>query len=158
MKRVIKYFLMLALLVLVVLQFIRPEANADGYGSVAAFEAETAPSEEVKAILRANCYDCHSNHTEYPWYSYIAPVSYYLDDHIRHGKGSFNVSKWEHFSAKKKDHKLEELTEEVEKGTMPLDSYAWIHGELSEADSETLIQWATIARLKYADELKVSTH
>ena len=156
MKKVIKYFLLLALAVLVVLQFIRPEANDGGYETVAAFEAETTPSEEVKAILRTNCYDCHSNQTEYPWYSYIAPVSYYLDDHIRHGKGEFNVSKWETFSVKKKDHKLEEVIEEVEEGHMPLDSYTWLHGDLSEDDADALIEWATLARLKYADELKVS--
>ncbi len=156
MKKVIKFVLILALVALVVMQFIRPEANDGGYETVAAFEAETTPSDEVKAILRTNCYDCHSNQTEYPWYSYIAPISYYLDDHIRHGKGEFNVSKWEEFTVKKKDHKLEEVIEEVEEGHMPLDSYTMLHGELSEDEVKALIQWATLARLKYADELKVS--
>jgi hypothetical protein len=157
MKKIIRYILIFALLVLVVLQFIRPEANNEGYETVAAFEVETTPSEEIKGILRANCYDCHSNQTEYPWYSYIAPFSYYLDDHIRHGKGEFNTSKWESYSVKKKDHKLEELMEEVEKGAMPLDSYTWIHGKLSKDDAKALIEWAALARLKYAEQLKVSS-
>lgn len=157
MKKVIKYLLLFALAVLVVLQFIRPDKNNAGYETVAAFEAETSPSTEVKEILRTNCYDCHSDHTIYPWYAEIAPVSYYLDDHVRHGKGDFNVSKWTEYSAKKKDHKLEELIEMVEKGDMPLDSYTWLHGELSEEDTKKLLQWATLARLRYANELKLSS-
>ena len=60
------------------------------------------------------------------------------------------------YSTKKKDHKLEELIEEVEEGEMPLESYAWIHGKLSKEDKEKLIQWANFARIKYQDELKVS--
>jgi len=157
MNKFIKYFLLLALGVLIVLQFIRPEPNNEGYETVVAFETETTPSQEVKAILKTNCYDCHSNQTQYPWYSYIAPFSYYLDDHIRHGKGDFNVSEWESYSAKKKDHKLEELIEMVEKGEMPLDSYTWIHGDLEKEDQKTLLEWATLARLKYADQLKISS-
>ena len=157
MKKILKYFLLLALVALVVIQFIRPDKNNSGYESVVAFEAETNPSQEVKEILKTNCYDCHSGQTQYPWYAEIAPVSYWLADHIKHGKGEFNASKWENYSVKKKDHKLEELIEMVEKGEMPLDSYTWLHGDLSEEDVKTLLQWATLARLKYANELKVSS-
>jgi outer membrane biogenesis lipoprotein LolB len=66
------------------------------------------------------------------------------------------MSAWETYSTKKKDHKLEELIEEVEGDEMPLESYAWIHGKLSKKDQEKLIQWANLARIKYQDELKVS--
>ncbi|MEL6810763.1 MAG: heme-binding domain-containing protein [Bacteroidota bacterium] len=156
MKKYIRYFLILALITLVVMQFIRPEKNSGGYESLVAFEAETKPSDEIKGILKNNCYDCHSNQTEYPWYAEIAPISYWLDDHVRHGKGDFNMSKWAEYSVKKRDHKLEELIEEVEEGEMPLNSYTWMHGNLSEEDKETLIQWATLARMQYADQLKVS--
>lgn len=156
MKKIIKYFLILALITLVVIQFIRPEKNDGGYQTVAAFENETNPSQEVKGILKTNCYDCHSNQTQYPWYWQIAPVSYWMADHIKHAKGHFNVSSWDSYSTKKKDHKLEELIEMVEKGEMPLDSYTWIHGDLSEEDRQTLLQWASLARLRYVEELKVS--
>jgi hypothetical protein len=80
----------------------------------------------------------------------------WLDDHVRHGKGEFNVSEWDDYSVKIRDHKLEELIEEVEKGHMPLDSYTWIHGDLSEDDQTLLIQWATVARLQYKNQLEVS--
>lgn len=157
MKKFIRIFLILALISLVVLQFIRPDKNNGGYESVTGFETETKPSQEVAGILKSNCYDCHSDQTQYPWYAEIAPISYYLDDHIRHGKGEFNVSKWDGYSAKKKDHKLEEVIELVEKGEMPLDSYTWLHGNLNESDTKALLLWAEVARLQYQNELKVSS-
>ena len=144
---------MLALVALIVIQFIRPEKNASGYETVVLFEKEAVPSKEVAAILKTNCYDCHSDQTQYPWYAEIAPVSYWLDEHIEHGKGHFNVSEWSSYSAKKKDHKLEELIEFVEEGEMPLDSYTWLHGDLSEEDTKLILNWAQMARLKYQKEM-----
>ncbi len=158
MKKVIKWILKLALLALIIIQFFRPNKNNEGYESMRAFETETKPSTEVVGILKTHCYDCHSNHTIYPWYAEVAPISFWLDDHIRHGKGEFNVSKWEEYSLKKKDHKLEELIEEVKEGHMPLDSYTWIHGNLSEEEKRTLLQWADLVRLNYQNELKVSSN
>ena len=71
----IKRFLMLALVALVVIQFIPVDKNEEGYESLAPFLQETKPTEEVAAILKTACYDCHSNQTTYPWYSNLAPVS-----------------------------------------------------------------------------------
>lgn len=156
MKKFIKYFFLLALGVLVVMQFFRINKNEDGYESVANFEAETTPGEDVALLLRENCYDCHSNQTNYPWYAEIAPISYWLQDHVKHGKGDFNVSEWASYSIKKKDHKLEELIEEIEKEHMPLDSYTWIHGSLTEEEKKILVQWATLARLQYRARMETS--
>ncbi|MDH7444078.1 heme-binding domain-containing protein [Aquimarina sp. 2201CG14-23] len=134
------------IVLLVIAQFFRPDKNESGYETVVAFESETSPSPEIKAMLRANCYDCHSAQTQYPWYAAITPVSYWLADHIEHGKGHFDVSVWDTYTNKKKDHKLEELIEMVEDKTMPLDSYTWIHGDLSEEDAQKLIDWAKKVR------------
>lgn len=156
MKKVIKIVLIVALIALIAIQFIRPEKNNLGYESVAAFEAETKPSPEVTAILKKQCYDCHSDQTQYPWYSEIAPASFWLSDHIKDGKKHFNVSAWENYSTKKKDHKLEEFVEMIEKNEMPLESYAFIHGDISEGDKQLLIQFADLVRLQYKNELQVS--
>jgi len=156
MKRILKYILLLALAALVIMQFIRPDKNQGGYESIAAFEADTKPTKEILEILKNNCYDCHSAETKYPWYAEIAPVSYWLADHIKHGTHHFNVSEWGSYSLKKKDHKLDELIEMVEKKEMPLDSYTWLHGNLSEEDAQLLVRWAQLVRLQYAEQLKVS--
>ncbi len=154
MKKILKYIAILALLAFVVMQFIRPDKNSEGYETVVAFENETKPSTQMAALLKENCYDCHSNQTRYPWYSEIAPASYWLRDHIKDGKKHFNVSEWEGYSVKKKEHKLEELIEMVEEGSMPLDSYTWIHGDLEETDKELMLQWAKMVRLQYVKQLE----
>lgn len=137
------------ILILVILQFFNPELNNEGYESVAAFEEETKPSPEVISIFKADCYDCHSNQTNYPWYASIAPVSFFIDHNIEEGKEHFNVSDWESYSPKKKEHKLEELIEEVEEDEMPLDSYTWLHGDLTNQEKEVLIEWALNLRKNY---------
>ena len=157
MIRLVKTILVLALLVLVVMQFFRPEKNEAGYETVMAFEEDTKPTPQVASILKTQCYDCHSDQTQYPWYSEVAPVSWWLRDHIDDGKKHFDVSAWTEYSVKKKDHKLEELIEMVEDGEMPLDSYTWIHGNLEPDDKKILLQWAGIVRLQYVDELKMSS-
>jgi len=149
----IKRFLMLVLLALVVMQFVRPTKNTDeGYGSVTAFLEETKPVAAVESTLKAACFDCHTNHTNYPWYAEVAPISYWLQDHIKHGKKHFNMSEWSKYSAKRKDHKLEELIEMVEEKEMPLDSYTWVHGEakLTDTQIKELLTWAKAARVNYS--------
>ena len=132
-------------------QFFRPEKNSGDVTLVESFEAETNVSENVKHILRATCYDCHSNNTNYPWYNAITPVNFWLNSHIEEGKEHFNVSKWEGLAAGRKDHKLDELIEEVEEGEMPLSSYKIVHGNarLSQEDITAIINWAKLARVKY---------
>jgi hypothetical protein len=149
----LKYFSILSLLTLVVIQFIKPDKNNHGYQSVSLFEKETVPTKQIAMILKNNCYDCHSDQTNYPWYNNISPINYWLEEHIVDGKKHFNVSDWEKYSARKKDHKLEELVEFVDSGEMPLDSYTWIHGDLSQKDAKLLIQWVEILRIGYQKEI-----
>lgn len=152
----IKRFLILALVVFVVMQFIRPDKNEGGYASLETFLAETKPTPAVATTLQTACYDCHSNQTNYPWYNNIAPVSFWLDDHIIDGKKHLNFSDWSAYSVKRKDHKLEEVVEMLEKGEMPLDEYTWTHGEakLSDQQIKELVQWVGAARVQYGLQLQ----
>ena len=140
---------------LVVAQFFGPEKNNGDSASMDAFLADTNPPEDVKLILKSSCFDCHSDVTRYPWYNTITPVNYWLDGHIRDGKKHFNVSDWSNYSLKKKDHKLDELIEEVEEKHMPLPSYTWTHGDanLSEGQITALVGWAKQVRSGYASQL-----
>lgn len=149
--KIVKKIAIVLLIVLIGMQFYRPEKNKAEGDYVAAFEAETQPSAEVKQILKTACYDCHSANTEYPWYNNIAPVSYWLADHIEDGKRHLNFSDWENYDSKKKDHKLEEVIEEVKEGKMPLNEYTWTHADanLSEDQISALLAWANNARANY---------
>ena len=115
------------------------------------FLEETNPPEDVKLILKSTCYNCHSNHTMYPWYNHIAPVSYWIADHIDHGKEHLNFSEWEKYDHKKKVHKLEEVVETMESGEMPLDEYKWTHpsARLSDEQRKAIIEWAEKSRILY---------
>lgn len=107
------------------------------------FIVSEKPPKEVEVLLRKICYDCHSNQINYPWYSKIAPVSWWIKDHINVGREHFNFSEWGNYPQGKKAHKAEECWEEVEEGEMPLQSYTFIHRDatLSDTDKALLINY-----------------
>ncbi|WP_417874800.1 heme-binding domain-containing protein [Xanthomarina gelatinilytica] len=154
--KIIKKILILLLVVFVVAQFFGPEKNVGELASIEPFLSETNPPENIKAILKESCYDCHSNVTRYPWYNNITPVNYWLADHVTDGKKHFNMSNWEDLSTKKKDHKFEELIEMVEEKEMPLSSFTWTHTEakLTDAQIQDMVSWAKQVRFKYSLEPK----
>ncbi|MDG5492093.1 heme-binding domain-containing protein [Psychroserpens sp. SPM9] len=154
--KILKKILFLLLIVFIIAQFFGPDRNEGDMASIDAFIADTNPPNEVHSILKNACFDCHSDVTRYPWYNKITPVNYWLADHIEHGKGHFDVSAWESYSVKKKDHKLDELIEMVEAKEMPLPSYTWTHGDakLSDEQINSIVAWAKSVRSKYSAELK----
>ncbi|MGY6647680.1 heme-binding domain-containing protein [Wenyingzhuangia sp. IMCC45574] len=145
----LKKVLLVIVIVLVGIQFIGVEKNDAATPEVDLFLAETKPSKEVQTILEAKCFDCHSNKTAYPWYSKIAPVSFWIGHHVEEGKEHLDFSNWANYDAKKKKHKLHEVEEEVEEDKMPLESYEKLHGDLTETEKEALIAWAKQAMASY---------
>lgn len=103
---------------------------------------------DIKKILINSCYDCHSYETKYPWYTNIAPISWWIEHHINEGRDELNFSVWDKYSYKRKDHKLEEIVEMVEEKEMPLKSYLPMHPEAKLTDSQRkiLIDWANNLR------------
>ncbi|MFT6881479.1 MAG: hypothetical protein ACI83W_000101 [Marinoscillum sp.] len=98
----------------------------------------------VSTLLRAACYDCHSNETSYPWYVNVVPVSWLVIHDINEARGELNFSNWKDYSPKKKHHKLEEIAEEVSEREMPLEVYTITHqdAKLSEAQISLIVKWA----------------
>ena len=154
--KIIKKILLFLLVVFVIAQFFGPEKNEGDLTSIDSFYTETNTPENVKLILKESCNDCHSDVTRYPWYNNITPVNYWMAEHVNDGKKHFNISKWNDYSTKKKDHKLEELVEMVEEKEMPLPSYTWTHTEakLTDAQIKNLLEWANKLRFRYSLELE----
>lgn len=154
--KILKTILLLLLIIFAIAQFFRPERNESSTTTFDVFLNDTNPPQDVKNILTETCFDCHSDHTRYPWYDKITPVNFWLADHIEEGKEHFNISKWNDYSTKKKDHKLEELIEMVEAKEMPLESYTYTHSEanLTEEQINSVIEWAKQVRFKYNLEPK----
>ena len=152
--KILKKILLFLLIVLVISQFFGPEKNNGDITSVEPFLAETNPPEDVKLILKSTCFDCHSNHTRYPWYNNITPVNYWLAHHVKEGKDELNVSNWASASLKRKDHKFEELIELVEDKEMPLPSYTWTHSEadLTADQIASIVAWGKTVRAMYAQQ------
>lgn len=132
------------IVVFALLQFFVKKDNVSSYESVSHFEQKTQLPQNVKSIFRESCYDCHSNHTQYPWYASIGLVNLLIAHDIEEGKEHLNFSDWNTYSAKKQLHKLAEVYEEVEEGEMPLKIYRITHGGLSETQKASLLQWSKI--------------
>lgn len=143
-----KNILKVIVAVIVIIQFFRIDKTTSPVEPAKDFISVTNAPAKVAEIIKTSCYDCHSNQTNYPWYTNIAPVSWWIGHHIEEGKEHLNFSKWADYSVKKADHKLEEFYEEVEEGEMPLSSYTNLHGDakLSDEDKELLISWVKSLR------------
>ncbi len=100
--------------------------------------------DSVSHILKNACYDCHSNETIYPWYAYIAPVSWLVSRDTKIGRENLNFSEWELLSKMDKAKMLDEIVDEVESGAMPMSIYVVMHPEakLSMSDRDMIMNWA----------------
>ena len=102
--------------------------------------------ENIASMLRSACYDCHSNETIYPWYANIAPVKWWLYDHINEGREELNFSDWKTLSKTDQAEALDDISSTVVDKEMPLESYPITHpeAELSEEDRQAISDWAEV--------------
>jgi len=121
----------LGILVFIVIQFINPVNHTN-----------PAPGNEpqwdnpkTREIANRACFDCHSNYTRWPWYSYVAPMSWMVADDVKRARKELNFTEW--------DPSMQEsrIVEVIQKGDMPLPRYLMLHPEarLSDADKKALI-------------------
>ena len=104
----------------------------------------------TRALAARACFDCHSNETRWPWYSYVAPTSWLVQSHVNEGRRVLNFSQW---NARYKE--AHEASETVREGTMPPRSYLLLHPEarLQPAESNALARGldATLGSGRSAD-------
>lgn len=138
-----KRVLLLLLLVFVVIQLVPRDRWDKEVTADRTLAGLTQPPAEVANVLEVACYDCHAYGTEYPWYSNVAPISFWIDHHVEEGREHLNFSEWASYSTRQQRHKLEECAEEVEEGEMPMKSYTWMHSgaQLTEAQRSMLVEW-----------------
>jgi hypothetical protein len=125
-------------------QIFQPGMNLGGEEQTEDLLAVREVPDEVALLMKQACYNCHSNHTEYPWYSRISPISWYLYTHIEKGKDELNLSEFGDMRKRKQLGSLAEICEVLETGRMPLKSYLFMHKEarLSGADKALLCDWS----------------
>ena len=132
--------------VLILIQFIIPSKNNSNDESKH-ISTIYPMSPELKSLITTTCNDCHSNHSEYPWYIRIQPVAWWMDHHIVEGKGRLNFSAFASYPIAKQNHKLGDIVKFIESKAMPLPSYSWfgLHKDaILTADQRLMItRWAS---------------
>jgi len=130
------------ILVFVIFQFIPYGKDKTNPKTDKAFEITA--SENIKNILKKSCYDCHSNETKWPWYSYIAPISWSIFDHVKHGRRAVNFNEWENYTKDKK-LKIKKSIFRTVRNAMPLSQYTFIHtdAKLNKKDIKDIQNWVS---------------
>ena len=109
----------------------------------AALADEIVAPKEVMAILKKACYDCHSNHTDWPWYSDIAPLSFEVRGHVKNGRSWLNFTIWNQYDDKKKQERYKGVIKTIDI-KMPIPAYIMTHPEakLTRDERELIKKWA----------------
>ena len=133
-----KWFGLAFLALFLLLQLKQPDRSNP------AVESEINAPAEIATILERSCYACHSHETDWPWYAYVAPVSWWVADHVEHGRDDLNFSSWPVLDFEALEHAFHDIDEQIAKGEMPLKSYLIMHpsARLSEDDKSALRRWA----------------
>ena len=137
-----RWGLAVLLLLLIGAQFVGADRTNPPSRPDASLLAKATP--DVRAILDRSCRDCHSNDTQWPWYSRVAPISWFLLNHVNGGRDRLNYSRWTSYESDDQDKFLNGMCTLTRKGRMPVSSYLWIHrdAKLSDADIKTLCAWS----------------
>jgi hypothetical protein len=147
MKKIILFLVV----IIVAVQFIPGPPKNEGIAqNLNDIQHAVSMDSAISNILKRSCFDCHSNHTNYPWYSGAQPLAMWIGRHIEEGKDELNFSAFGSYSSKKQYHKLEEIAEQIGEDEMPLASYKIIHRSagLSNKEKQLVIRWAQEAMQK----------
>jgi hypothetical protein len=131
------------IVLLIALQFVPvTRDNPPTIQSRTIYSIEDVPA-NVRSVFERSCHDCHSNDTRWIWYSYVAPVSWMVAHDVHEARRKLNFSEWGGYSAKKKDHELEEICNELLDGEMPDSKYVLIHRQarVTQDERETVCKW-----------------
>ncbi|MFY0686047.1 MAG: heme-binding domain-containing protein [Cyclobacteriaceae bacterium] len=139
----VKIVLLGVLGIFLALQFFRgdlPEVNEVTQDDIM---GQLQVDKEMSNLIVSACYDCHSNQTEYPWYSYVAPVSWLIIKDTNEGREELNFSKWGTMAKRRKIRKLKEIGEEVEEKEMPMTVFTITHPEarLTDEQRDQIVRW-----------------
>lgn len=137
-----KIFLVL-IIILIGIQFIRPVRNqSEQVLSTDITKTFTVP-DSILNILKTSCYDCHSNNTNYPFYTNIQPIGWMMDRHIKNGKDKLNFSEFGGYTQRRQLSKLSSIISQIEDDNMPLSSYTVMHKDaiLTKENKALIMDW-----------------
>lgn len=141
--RILRWLMVVLAVIFVAIQFVRPAKTNPTAEATQSLEARLQVTPQVSAILDRSCNDCHSNKTRWPWYSQVAPVSWFVIDHVNEGRDNVNFSEWGKYDPPTARNLLKQICRETRAGVMPLSSYTPLHpgSKLSPDDVKTVCDW-----------------
>ena len=150
--KVLRAIVFLFVILFLAAQIKRPARTNPPVDETQTINASTQMTPQVSGIIDRSCRDCHSNKTVWPWYSNVAPVSWFVIGHVNEGRQMMNLSEWGRLDREQQDRKLRQICDEVQDGAMPLSSYTPMHpgSTLSEQDKKTLCDWIDAERARLA--------
>jgi len=139
---------LIASIVVAILQFVPIDRRSPPITSAATLNATEAVPAQVQAVLVRSCRDCHSDETHWPWYSYVAPASWYISHDVHEARSKMNFSRWGTYSRSKRAHELEEICNQLMDEKMPLPAYALLHpiARLTQEDRAAVCEWTSSPR------------
>ena len=134
MKRLLVRLLLMLVVVFLLIQIV-PYGRAHENPPVRQEPKWDSPA--TRALAQRACFDCHSNETRWPWYTWVAPMSWLVQRDVTEAREKMNFSEWDR---KQKD--AHEAPEMVEEGEMPPWFYLPLHSEakLSAEEKAQLIK------------------
>jgi len=133
---------------LVVCQFLPVDRRNPAVDPAKTIYATENVPQAVKAVFMRSCNNCHSNETSWPWYSYVAPVSWLIASDVHHARRKMDLSQWGNYTAKKREENLEDICEQLTDGDMPDGLYAFFHRDahVSPQERAAVCQWTEDSR------------
>ncbi len=143
-KKIVKVTSAVGGIIFIVIQSIQPNRENPLFDPTMTMQADLKMPANIGQLLERGCKDCHSDQTTWPFYSYIAPVSWLVSHDVMEGRKNFNMSEWGKYKPGKKIQKLTGIYEALSDRSMPLPKYIPLHpaANFSDAERDTLARWA----------------
>jgi hypothetical protein len=104
--------------------------------------------QSVANVFGHACGNCHSEKTQWPWYSRVAPVSWLVENDVKHAREHLNLSRWDDLQQVDQRMLLTAIAIVIENHEMPPHRYVVLHPEakLSADDAVRVIEWTRAER------------
>jgi hypothetical protein len=154
MKKFVKWTGIGVLVVFAGMQVVQPERTNPPVEESQTIEAKLHVPPGIFSILQRSCYDCHSNKTVWPWYSYVAPASWLVAGDVKNGRSHMNFSEWGKYKGLRAVSKLEQICQNVSQGAMPLPVYLLMHpsARLTQAEADSICAWVELESERLSSE------
>ena len=141
----VKRIVFSSIAILILIQIIRPSRTNPPVIASRSLESHVDVPPEVQTSLKRSCYDCHSNSTVWPWYSRVAPVSWYVARDVSVARGHINFQDWEaQINEQEGKEHLGLICKLVREGKMPPADYRFLHKgkDISPEETKAVCGWS----------------